>query len=71
MEDSQIWSIFSDTPITTLECGMAELTSVHYFVVHGNQEFIVAGSASGTACVSQLHYSTISDADIAKNNNIA
>jgi hypothetical protein len=49
---------------------MAELTSVHYFVVH-DQEFIVAGSASGTACVSQLHYSTISDADIAKNNNIA
>jgi hypothetical protein len=54
-----------------LECGMAELTSVHYFVVHGNQEFLVAGSASGTACVSQLHYSTISDADIAKSNNIA
>ncbi|KAK1668612.1 hypothetical protein QYE76_056771 [Lolium multiflorum] len=54
----KIWSMFSDTPITTLECGMAELTSVHYFVVHGNQEFIVAGSASGTACIWDLGMET-------------
>ncbi|KAM0843780.1 hypothetical protein ACQ4PT_057481 [Festuca glaucescens] len=54
----KIWSMFSDTPITTLECGMAELTSVHYFVVHGNQEFIVAGSATGTACIWDLGMET-------------
>lgn len=54
----KIWSMFWDTSITTLECGTAELTSVHYFVVHGNQEYIVAGSVSGSARIWDLERET-------------
>jgi WD40 repeat protein len=54
---SQIWSIHSDTPITTLECE-AELTSVHYLSLPGSHQHIVTGSSCGTARVSHLPYPT-------------
>jgi len=54
----KIWSIYSDTPITTLECETAELTSVHYFVVHSNQEYIVTSSHCGTARIWDLETGT-------------
>ncbi|CAM0885730.1 unnamed protein product [Alopecurus aequalis] len=45
----KIWSILSDTPITTLRFSTDgfRMNWVHYFVVHGNQEYIVVRSDDG------------------------
>ncbi|XP_044453845.1 receptor-like serine/threonine-protein kinase ALE2 isoform X2 [Triticum aestivum] len=47
----QIWSIYSDTPISTLKSDYKQrlLQSVDYFIARGDRQYIVAGYWDGTA----------------------
>ncbi|KAM3373509.1 hypothetical protein ACQJBY_020128 [Aegilops geniculata] len=40
----KIWSIYSDTPISTLDCASDPLRTLDYFIARGGRQYIVAGS---------------------------